>query len=220
MSKILLLSYPRSGNSLVKYFIKRSIKATTVHDCLYQRNIKYNKTVDPSWEKKQLKAGNILFKEHFSKNCKSFDPNSDSLVFVIRNYKECIFRHNKKRALNSVDYRKSEMQKYLDNLKFYDEWSGKKVMLYYEDLIVNFKKYYMPILDIVSVDRKEHNGLFANLAYHKNACLKQYDKVCGSQSKGKTAIFHSKTLPKNLIKEMDKYAKKDKELYSRYLTRY
>lgn len=220
MSKILLLSYPRSGNSLVKYFIKRSIKATTVHDCIYQRSIKYNKTIDFEWKQNQLKIGNVLFKEHFYKNCNSFDPNIDSLVFVVRNYKECIFRHNKKRALNDVNFRKSEMQKYLGNVKFYDEWNGKKVMLYYEDLIINFKKYYTSILNIVNVDKKEHDKLFANLAYHKNACLKQYDKVCGSQSKGKSIFFHSKKLPVNLIKEMDRYAKENKYLYNRYLKRY
>lgn len=220
MNRILLLSYPRSGNSLVKYFLKRSIKATTVHDCVYQRASKRKKIVTKEWEQKQVKIGNYLFKEHSSKNCTSFDSTNDSLILVIRNYKECIFRHNKRRALNSIDFRKAEIKKYMDNIRFYDNWSGKKRILYYEDLIVNFRKYYMPILEIVDVDKKEHKNLFSALSFHMQACLKQYDKVCGSQTKGKAALFHSKTLPPGLIKEMNKYAKQDKELYNKYLSRY
>ena len=206
-SKILLLSYPRSGNSLVKYFVKRSLNLNKVNDCAFQKLIKRGKELDNKWLTNQFIAGNILFKEHFSTYCKYFDDKNDSLIFVVRNYKECLIRHNGIAKLMRADKMKAECKKYAENIDYFYNWKGKKVILYYENLIKNFKKEYCKILDIIDVDMRLHDMLFKNLNDNKNKCLRQYSKVCGSVTKGQHEIYHSKTLRKDIADKFDKFVK-------------
>lgn len=219
MGRILLLSYPRSGNSLIKYFLKRSLLIDTVHDCRYQKAYKNNKNISNEWVKNQNDIGNTLYKEHYAKYCKNFSEEEDSLILILRNYKECIVRHNKQSALNNQKVREENCKKYLSNIGFYDKWGGKKVVLYYEDLIYNFKKHYRKILKIVDVNKEKHEEMFNNLEEHKKLCLKQYDKVCGSQSLGTKKFYHSKNISSYLKLEFDSYIKRNK-LHTKYLSRY
>lgn len=218
MNKILLLSYPRSGNSLVKYFIKRSIKTDKVHDCVFQSATRKKIKLSNEWFNYQEKIGNRLFKEHSANNCYMFNDNLDSLILIVRNYKECILRH-KPASNSSQAIRKTQCNIYKENIVFFDKWRGNKVILYYEDLIVDFKTHYTKILDVIDVDINEHNKLFSNIEYHKKLCLNQYDKVCGSQTKGKELIFHSKKIPQNVVIEMNKFFNNNK-ITRKYLQRY
>jgi hypothetical protein len=197
--KVLLLSYPRSGNSLVKYFIKRSIDVTEVNDCRFQTAIKKGKDITFDRFGK-----NFFFKEHFAEYCTKFDNKDDILVLVLRNYKECLPRHSGTR-IGINNFTKQEIKKYVSNILFYENWVGPKICLYYEELIISFEKTYSCVLPVLGdiVDMKKHNDLFKNLQVHKDACLKQYTKVCGSHTYGKSVIFHSKKLTKEVKQFMD-----------------
>jgi hypothetical protein len=220
MNKILLLSYPRSGNSLIKYFIKRSINANVVTDCFFATAAKKNQKVTQAIIDNKVEVNGRLFKEHYSIYCNMFDDKNDALVLVIRNYKECIPRHTKP-ALYNMTILEQHCDSYMKNIVFYDNWEGPKRVLYYEDLIVDFEKYYCEILPIIDADMKLHKVLFDNLEEHKNICLKQYDKVCGSQTKGKMAIFHSKLLNKEALKVINNCINKlEYKNIQKYIERY
>jgi len=57
------------------------------------------------------------------------------------------------------------------------------------------------------------------LEEHKALCLKQYDKVCGSQSSGNKKFFHSRDLSSHIKLEFDSYIKRNKNFHQ-YIDKY
>lgn len=217
MEKTLILSYPRSGNSFVMYFIKRSMELNFINDCYFSsRNKKNIKTTKQDFEKAAKKSCGV-FKEHSSLNCNFFDQKNDNLIFIVRNYKECIVRHIPQ-TVSNYDRAQYECKKYANNIIFYDSWGGPKKILYYEDLVNSFKKNYLPILDIINVNMDIHNNLFNNFQYHKQKCLEHYNKICDSKTYGKKKIFHSELLSNETKRRFDSIVKNT--ITEKYITRY
>ena len=215
----LMLSYPRCGSSYVKYFLQKCIGTDKVFDSKYSSAKNKKRKVDYNYLNAEIAKGNTIFKEHYSENCWDFDPGSVGLVFMIRNYKECIPRHIGLRAMGKMKVLE-HCSKYLANLRFYDSWSGKKCILYYEDIIDNFKSNFDKILKIIDVNDKLYKEVFDKEEYHRKAVLAIYDRICGSQTKGQHKIYHSKKISKESSDLIDSFFKKDKLIKNRYLKRY
>ncbi len=103
-----VLEYPRSGGNWVQYIV-RTITGIELH------------------------------KTHLYQNDKRISED-DTVVFMLRNYKESITRHTDFRAIEqfkTVLTGKADTIEpdYIYSLKFFDEFKGKKILIYYEDLI-------------------------------------------------------------------------------------
>merc|ERR1712146_509889 len=143
--KTFLLSYPRSGNSWLRYCIEYLTERPTC-GILYSNptmlgnpanlplarmagfSVDYTKT--PIWKFHRKKEMNFL---------NYFNPQEEYLILILRNPKEAITRHERK-----VPDKKSLLKdsfSYFENLTVYDEWNPeKRLLLLYEDLIKDPRK--------------------------------------------------------------------------------
>ena len=156
MSSI-LSSYPRSGNHLVRFFIE-SLTGEPTSGCrgnpkdieIYKN---YNENNTPFKGILSIKTNKTVYtKCHFknqiiSEICRS--KGLDNLILIVRNPKECLIRHG--------DFNISES--YFDLIDIYVAYRGKKLLLYYEDIIqdkVGFTKQLADFLDCNDTQRSKY----------------------------------------------------------------
>jgi len=211
-----IISYPRSGNTWLRYIIEYLSNQST--NGLIDVPNKHDKLQKPL-----LKSGNnfIAHKLH------SFDEkitDNDKVIIIIRNYKECIIRHNKdKRGYDFELFEKQNQGKrddYIGIIKHFDQFNGKKLYLYYEDLINDsyIPKICYQLCQFLQIENSRINSFLDNLQSIKSQSLCLYPK---SKTKGKSEIHHSQLLTWDDRLRWDFYlAFYYRDLYLDYLTRY
>jgi hypothetical protein len=232
-----LLSYPRSGNSWLRYCIEVLTKKRTAGYLAGGRSI------ETSILKSNAKKPIFLTKRHRPQDCTNITK-KDSLILLVRNYKEVVIRHKGKSksimdegsSLQNVDTAVS----YLKLLRFYHCFKGPKLIVYYEDLILrpflaleevlNFlnrveskKSLFNSILQFFSFGstRRKLNRFIDRYEEHKQKSIKRYKTVAGSRTKGDKVIHHSKNTPRERKLKMERFLKKNfPVVYCAYLKRY
>jgi hypothetical protein len=111
---------------------------------------------------------------------------------------------------------------YFRNLYFFDSYPYKKLLIYYEDLIVNPRLAMNKIFDFLQKDKMRFNEFYVNLDFHKKKSLSLYTHAQGkSFTKGKNLIFHSDNLGVDNCKYIDAFVKKYYPiLWRKYLSRF
>ena len=203
------MSYPRSGNHLLRFFIELLTEIPT-YGCKGNSNDKeIYKNVFP--EKvpfnisKHFDKKDCYFKYH-STPPKNIRPNK--IILIIRNPKEVLLRHNNYK-LNINSY-----ETYFKNIDFYNNYKGKKLLLYYEDIITNKKKFINTLYEFLAVNNLEK----------KNYILLHIDKLYELSSKGKNRAwggiksnnntdFYYKNIPDSIKNQFDNYLNDKLEKY-------
>jgi len=201
MNKVLLLSFPRSANTWIRYCLEHITKTQTC-DCQDLPGTP-NRIVNPFNANLNYKLKPYIYKEHFAVNCDRFDEQNDKLILILRNYKECLIRHyGVPRLLKNLDH---DLKQYTDNILFFDKWKGEKIIIYYEDIINNFEHIIKKIAMFLNLDPASVNEFIKDYDFHKSNGIKSY-KICGHESvtKGKVTNFHSKKAPLQLLKRINK----------------
>jgi DNA integrity scanning protein DisA with diadenylate cyclase activity len=182
------LSFPRSGANWVRYISRYFLNI----------NKKYDHTDN---------QGSEYFKTH-GYDVKDLRNSNRQLVFVLRNFRECVYRHHH-------EYSESGLLHYIMLLNVYNLWQSKKILIYYEDLITK------PNIEIVTI------GYFLNQTTMQiYEFLKQYDKhraysieqYGNCESDSKSTIWYSNdidcilynkfitdNIPKHLLKYVERY---------------
>lgn len=200
MSNSWLLSYPRSGNTWVRYITENILQCPTIgywpdgptravpsqvntHKYYIDSPICYKAT----WGEEVDSASKPILKRHFFKDMSP--ETGDKLLFIIRNHKECILRHTMpviaefpERFLN-VCY--EELLSYMQNLQAYDEYPGPKLLVYYEDLLSTPEQQILEIIDFLG----ENSSPETLERYHK--FLKDY----GSHTEESRQIYAKNGVP-------------------------
>lgn len=211
-----IVSYPRSGNTWLRYIIEYLSNQPT--NGLIDKPNKYDKLQKPLL----INGDNyIAYKLH------SFDPkitNRDKVILIIRNYKECIIRHNKdKRGYDFELFQKHNQGKkddYIGMIKQYHHFNGEKMHIYYEDLINDYhlEKICYQLCQFLDIPDSEVNNLLDNLESIKKNSLCLYPR---SKTKGKGPIYHSNLLKKAEAISWDMYLHINyPKLFELYLRRY
>ena len=128
-----LLSYPRSGNHLIRFFIellselptygvKTNINDVFIHLNKFEEEIPFNIN--------EYKEVDCYHKAH---HISELNSNCDTLIFLIRNPREVLLRQNNN-ILNMKRYKW-----YFILLDYYINFKGKKKIFYYEDIILKKK---------------------------------------------------------------------------------
>jgi hypothetical protein len=216
--KTYLLSHPRSGNTWVRYCVEFISGKPTA------KNIKSEKTqiigaklphmnVDLN-EKSILNKVHSLPEKKFKK-----EDQKDRLIFLLRNPFEVLNRRANYK--NSLDIR---LGRYIFNLKCFDMWNGDKILIYYEDLILNPRENIGKIVKFMGLDINKLNTFMKRYEYHKGMSIKYYcENVEGSFTKGKENLLlkHSSIASKsNLNFIRTTLNSKYKSLADKYLNRY
>jgi len=198
-----IISYPRSGNTLFRAILEYHSKQPTDGTC---DNPKHkNRLMKPIIYK--TRTNFIAYKSHIWDVVKP----EDKIYFIIRDYKECIIRHNQKhRGISFALFKKQTLglnNDYMALLNSYHLHPGKKHIIYYEDLIKGNLKELSYLL------KSEHDF---NIV--RQIGLNAYPE---SETRGRIIHHHvEKLTPKEQI-QWDNHLKKNyPELYTEYLERY
>lgn len=206
------LSYPRSGVTYTRYMIEYLTQKPT-KDAMAVKIVSRE-------QKAMIHEGDdyVAYKTHFFANI----SHNDRLIFVLRNPKECLVRHNKgKRELNKEFFVKqvsNEDGTYCGLLKFFEEHDGEKMLIYYEDLIKAPILQMSRLKEFFNVGDKMFDEYLKDPEKLSENALKCYPK---SQTKGKSLNHHSKELSRWVKIALDNLIKKQQPvLWDKYLSRY
>ena len=205
----ILLSYPRSGNHLVRFFIELLSEIPTYGCKGHVRDIEIYKNVFP--EKvpfnisKHFDKKDCYFKYHITP---SQNIRSNKLILIIRNPNEVLLRHRNYK-LNIKSY-----ETYFKNIDYYNNHKGKKLLLYYEDIITNKTNFINTLYEFLDINKLEK----------KNYVLLHIDKLYELSSKGKNRAwggiksnnntdFYYKNIPDSIKNQFDNYLNDKLEKY-------
>jgi FkbM family methyltransferase len=234
--KTILLSYPRSGNTWLRYCMEFLTKRLTIGYISPGVSIEngLGRLVDlgVDWSKPP-----IAYKRHgHTPNEKnSYDMNNDNLILLVRNYKECIVRHHMV-GIDGPDrmfysqtqgYRDGSLD-YIGCIQIYEEWGARKLLIYYEDLISDPEPELVKVLDLLGANRTHLSELMNNLDSHRKQSVSLYTgnkKTSGQQSctqgDPNKLLFHSKGLTDRQRTEWDQHLVRNyPDITGKYLMRY
>lgn len=225
--KNLILSNPRSGNHIIRTFIElltelptAGLKNVEVDKPIYQR-IDFEMNIKNKNEYIYYKQHDLKLQEEPHYVTKSEEVNN--LIFLLRNPIEIFLRedniNNEKNYV--IPYKKSFREVYFDNLDFYHNHNGKKLLLYYEDIIKN------PIQTIITLYRFLDINNEKNLSYsieNMSTILQKTKEVIKDTGGGHSSdLNHYSKQYKETLTENTKFIKEKLSLnsyYNTYLKRY
>ncbi len=137
----ILLSYPRSGNHLTRFFIELlSERPTSSYDKISLYETKYFKEIP--FNIKKGSQDYIYRKEHFV-----IHKDSKNVIFLLRNPKEVLLRHY------GFQYNEKSFDKYFNNIKQYLEFKGNKKLFFYEDILTNKEQFINELYKFLECDK-------------------------------------------------------------------
>jgi len=194
-----ILSYPRSGNHLVRYLVEVMTKRSTLGCIDNERddtpicrrpNIEYLDEV--------LCENPVARKSHDASDIK----NASNLLLVLRNPIDTIISHHFKQDAIQVSNKnnaKFGAAIFLKNLKFYASFSGKKAIVKYEDLVSDsYEKALTTIADMFDIKNETLIFTLKNYDLYRADSLKsphrkpQTVDALGKQSLSRREEFKSK----------------------------
>jgi len=201
--KNILLSYPRCGNHLVRFFIELLSEIPTFGCEGNLKDIEIYKNVFPEtvpFNISTFDKNECFFKYHYPPQQ---NITSNKLILILRNPKEALLRHNNC-TLNIIG-RWDSYETYFKNIDYYNNHTGKKLLLYYEDIITNKRNFINTLYDFLDVNNIEK----------KNYVLSNIDKLYDLSSKGKnrawgginstTTDHYYKKIPKSIKEQFNNY---------------
>lgn len=174
-SQIYLISYPRSGNSWMRYCIELLFHRKTIDINKDYRN----KTLSQTYNLKETELADIppIIKSH-----KFIPTKNDAVIFLLRDFEQCISSHKYRGAKGEP---KVMLKKYIELLRDYDNFPGKKLLLYYEDYTntSTFKKTLEDLGTFLGEEPKNLDEFIKNYNHHSTLSKKGYkDKIGGERS--------------------------------------
>jgi len=221
-----LLSYPRSGNTWLRYCIEfLSKRPTAIPGSKQQGGNPVSEVIKGMGV--NLKATPICSKSH---NIGDISERH-KLIVIVRDYKEAIVRHYKNISNNHKELKKVFLREtegsirtgvdYTKILEFYDAHTGDKTLVYYEDLITKPKKSILQVIDFLEVDHKYMNEFFNKYNFHKNQGIKSYHGGSFTHGDSNRLREHQNALPQEMLVFMtDAMKNRHPEIFNKYLKRY
>ena len=227
MIPYIIASYPRSGNTWVRYIIEWfSGQPTLGINWRKGKPWPMHPTDRPICERIDgFKIGNlpIAEKKHFVYHLRIPEDFKKDIVLVVRNYKESITRHNPQ-ILKNKELLKEQTYLYMEMIRSYNDFFlGRQQIIYYEDLIDNPIETIPDLLMFMDIyDKDSFNKFIDTLQNHKEQSINLYSSEMNpSVTKGNKSIHHSKKLSYAQNKEWDNFVKqKWPNLFDKYLKRY
>lgn len=131
----ILLSYPRSANSWIRYFVE-VVTGLPSSQGTFTDSASNNPKSDALVHKSVAKPAAILKRHRFDFEWDHWEIERDFLLVLVRDYRECIIRNIYKNC-SKAEYQRRAVDKYMHVIESYHNWSGPKLLTYYEDLITN-----------------------------------------------------------------------------------
>ncbi|MEA5532393.1 hypothetical protein [Crocosphaera sp. XPORK-15E] len=215
--KGIIVSYPASGFNWVRYCIE------------------YFTGLRTAGKTKLIEDGELaVYRTHYVKYaaevdscfCPFYDdqgkPLHRKVVLILRDYRESFIRAAKGKDITDLSVEKIrsgdvfEFEEYFENLKAYDEFSGKKLLVYYPEIVSDLSGI-TKILDFLELPYDLSNF---DLEYHRQQSIKIYDTQHTSHTQNNIYdfSFHQNEADPEIIKAIDEFFSKNYgDLINRYL---
>ena len=218
-----LLSYPRSGSNWLRYCLEFLTKKPTVgpENHTNPLNQPFGSRLELGVN---LDQNYLLYRDHNLINT-TLKVRNKPMIFLIRNYKECVLRgfciSKNLNTSEALRFAKEMLVVFERNLRTFNDWSENKIVVYYEDLIINPEDTLKGILSFVGYSEEYLSDFLKNLEQHRVISLNEYSISQGRGTSGdkSTVNFYSKQFDKNVLREIDKEFETI-EFFSTHLERY
>lgn len=210
-----LISYPRTGNSFVRYAIEFVSKKPTYD---YGKNINQQYDTDIQYDDT---TSYIIRKEHFVIDIPEYP---EKIIVLIRDYKDVFISHHfRDKVLDKDEIMESFMNSiegfwkdYYELLYFYDIFPKEKLMIYYDQIFDSEETLIQVFKFLELID---YDDFIKNLEYHKNYFFEKYKEKEGSKSEGFSNLCNIYT--SSQIIEMNNYFRRgNPTLFDKYLKRF
>ncbi len=210
-----LFSYPRSGNTWLRFVIETlSGRPTISPDNLVNDLPMCERFPDLAVDRSATPAAHKFHRRHEMDETDLLRP----LVVVVRNYKECIIRNRYDQEAGGFNF-SEDHRFYLEPLRLYHHFEGRKLLFYYEDLIQLPHEPIFGLASLLGLSDEKRDHFLAHYEAHFQKSLKGYPSR--SRSGGNKKIFHSQRLTPEQRREWDREMRETApEIYDRYLSRY
>ena len=212
-----LLSYPRSANSWIRYAVEFvSKRPTTNSKQLYHQKAALKKDSIATRGNFGVDARNsaILLKRHNANLAHDSWNKDDRFVLVIRDYRECILRNV---AQNTDQKITNAAEMFVGNLEFFDSFEGDKLLVYYEDLMQN------PTVNNSGITcGQSYRDFMINIKQHQVNGINLYHDRAATQGAVNKLSFHATNAPQHVVNMVDRKMRSrcPRYLYNKYLSRY
>lgn len=148
-----ILSYPRSGNHLVRFFIEL-ITETQTNGCKYNsKDVPIYKNIFDMEVPFNINNESKLIQYYKYHNSNKICDSINQLILIVRNPLEVLLRqHN-----NKMEYsgKCDSFDVYFKGIDFYNESTCSKKLFYYEDIIKNKKEFIIELYDFLGHNNPE-----------------------------------------------------------------
>jgi hypothetical protein len=206
MSRYFLYSYPRSGNTWLRYIIE---KLTEYRTKGYNSNVGFEQGI-----LKKTGSDKIVHKRHGlpsdERIGKGINDTKDKLILIVRDYKNVIVRHNINKISNidNIFYSQTTGNNtngldYIYLLKMYQQWNeSNRFLIYYEDLLKGDEKLNSIIKSLCSFLESEDcdcivDDFINEYDFHKKQSINIYNTTEQSLSKENTQ--HKDQISKEML---------------------
>lgn len=227
MSDGILLSFPRSGNTWVRYCIEQMSGRPTEGQLGSQYTVKPY-AICQGINKEELQHVDLTLNPIIKKlhRISSKDRYAGKLIVLVRNYKECLIRHSSDISVETYANDMNQLTNYFHVLEEYELWDNdKKILFYYHDIInpSNFRKFCKDLFKFLDLNEETcgdyRRDMIKNQAHHRMVSGKYYQD--GQRSGGNKTIYHSKDMTDSQHKEWDRgFREHNPYLFDKYLSIY
>ena len=215
--KGIIVSFPRSGLNWVRYCIEHftGLRTAGRTKLIQDGELAVYRTHDVNYRG-----------EPDSCECSFYDeeeqPLHKKVVLLLRDYRESFIRITKAMEIHIPSEDEIEaghvfhFRNYFENLRAYDQFHGKKLLIWYPDLIGDFSTV-LKILDFLDLSYDLENF---DLEYHRQKSLELYDQQHKSYTKENLYDFsyHKNGVNANIVEALDAFVNRHyQDLVARYL---
>jgi hypothetical protein len=206
-----LLSYPRSGNHLVRFFIELLCETPTIgvegseediplYQNTYTIDISFNISRDTKYEIEQCY-------QKFHKPIPS-PAKDDTLIFLLRSPRECLIRQNGFATWNE-NRNWYSYNAYFELIDSYLAFPGKKCVLFYEDIITNRASFIMQLYDYLELQNQSKlNYVLQNLDGLFVQSINGKGRYWGGVRSNGNLVFYYPRITEKIKVQFDEYISK------------
>ena len=219
----ILLSYPRSGNHLVRFFIEL-LTETQTNGCKGNRKdipvYKNTYEIEVPFNIKEDETDKDIIQYYKYHNPNEIKDQVNRLIMIIRNPREVLLRHHANKMVYSGKL--DSFDKYFQSIDYYNKADCKKILFYYEDIVNNREEFINELYNFLECDNQDKlSYVIENIDMLYKTCAGATNRGWGGINSDSVNYYYPKIDPDTKV-IFDKYINEmlSKEEYSFLSSKY
>lgn len=170
-----LISYPRSGNHLIRFIVEYITSQPTLGCSKNDKPVCYNKYPNEELMNHVVKDATPILQKihHYPKH-----EEPDSIIFVVRDYRECITKYLKYKFYPITNEVRVEIKRYFETLLKCLRCNKSTHMVSYDALMLNTKKVIYKMMTFILLNNHNINDVdYHQVSAHMDQFIEKSDKL-------------------------------------------